>query len=389
MPRPALTWDLFCRIIDNHGDLGVCWRLSRRLAALGQQVRLWVDDAAALSWMAPLGDPAVQVMPWRDPAPDESPGEVVVEAFGCNPPPAFVARMAARSVPPVWINLEYLSAEPYAERCHGLASPQQSGPGAGLMKWFFYPGFTAATGGLLREDSLGGDGAHLNAEAWLASIGITPWPGAQRISLFCYEQPALAGWLARWQAGADGPEAGEDRSEPAPPAMRPHLTQLLVTPGPAAQQVSALLGTSIGPGSLWGGGSLQVHGLPWLTQTDFDRLLASCDLNHVRGEDSLVRALWARKPFVWQLYPQADEARLPKLEAFLDLYLRGAAPDLDRALRRRFRHWNGAACAPPEPAPATDPWAVHASAWAHCLEGQQDELGDLGRRLCRFVTAKR
>ena len=33
--------------------------------------------------------------------------------------------------------------------------------------------------------------------------------------------------------------------------------------------------------------------LPWLTQPDYDRLLWSADLNFVRGEDSLVRAIWA------------------------------------------------------------------------------------------------
>ena len=63
-----LLWDIFCRVIDNHGDLGVCWRLSCDLAARGQQVRLWVDDASALQWMASgalQGEvPDVRVLPW-------------------------------------------------------------------------------------------------------------------------------------------------------------------------------------------------------------------------------------------------------------------------------------------------------------------------------------
>ncbi|HEY0886111.1 MAG TPA: elongation factor P maturation arginine rhamnosyltransferase EarP, partial [Ramlibacter sp.] len=25
--RPAMLWDIFCKVIDNHGDIGVCWRL--------------------------------------------------------------------------------------------------------------------------------------------------------------------------------------------------------------------------------------------------------------------------------------------------------------------------------------------------------------------------
>jgi uncharacterized repeat protein (TIGR03837 family) len=147
VPASLRRWDVFCRVIDNHGDLGVCWRLGVELARRGAQVRLWIDDASALGWMAPQGEPGVQVLPWRDPLADDIPGDVVVEAFGCNPPAAFLARMATTAVTPVWINLEYLSAEAYVERSHGLCSPQWSGPATGLKKWFFYPGFTPGTGG--------------------------------------------------------------------------------------------------------------------------------------------------------------------------------------------------------------------------------------------------
>ena len=125
-----MRWDLFCRVIDNFGDIGVCWRLAADLAARGDTVRLWVDDARALAWMAPQGAPRVEVHAWAESAQAE-PAEVVVEAFGCDPPEAFVARMAARTAPPRWINLEYLSAEPYVERSHRLPSPQLAGPGRG------------------------------------------------------------------------------------------------------------------------------------------------------------------------------------------------------------------------------------------------------------------
>ena len=115
----------------------------------------------------------------------------MVEAFGCDPPPAFAAAMAARDAgaglrPPVWINLEYLSAEAYVERSHGLASPQQSGPGRGLTKWFFYPGFTARTGGLLREADLAAQQRAFDRSAWLAAQGLAPAPGERLVSLFCY-----------------------------------------------------------------------------------------------------------------------------------------------------------------------------------------------------------
>ena len=73
----------------------------------------------------------------------------------------------------------------------------------------------------------------------------------------------------------------------------------------------------------------------WLQQPDFDHLLWAGDLNFVRGEDSLVRALWAGAPFVWQIYPQDDGAHHVKLEAFLDWL--GAPP----SLRQFHRSWNG------------------------------------------------
>jgi uncharacterized repeat protein (TIGR03837 family) len=132
-----MRWDLFCQVIDNHGDAGVCWRVAAELAARGQQVRLWMDDASMLTWMAPRGAPGVEVLAWREPFPEVEPNDVVVEAFGCNPPAAFVARMAASAQPPAWLNLEYLSAESYVERSHGLPSPVLQGAGTGLAKHFF------------------------------------------------------------------------------------------------------------------------------------------------------------------------------------------------------------------------------------------------------------
>ena len=153
-----LRWDIFCQVIDNFGDIGVCWRLAADLGSRGHRVRLWVDDASALAWMAPQGAPGVQVLPWPTQAPADGPGDVVVEAFGCEIAPQFIAAIAhhtnATGPKPLWINLEYLSAEACVERCHRLPSPLMSGPGAGLTRWFYYPGFTERTGGLLREPDL-------------------------------------------------------------------------------------------------------------------------------------------------------------------------------------------------------------------------------------------
>lgn len=355
-----MQWDLFCRVIDNFGDIGVCWRLAADLAARGHQVRLWTDDASALAWMAPAGAAGVEVRAWTDASHHGEAGDVVVEAFGCELPPAFVAAMARRSPAPAWINLEYLSAEGYVERSHGLRSPQFAGPGAGLVKRFYYPGFTARTGGLLREPGLLEQQAGFDGRAWLQRMGVAPRAGETVHSLFCYRNPALPALLA--QLGA-----------------RPNL--LLVTPGLATAQVAEQLGLTPEPGRLATCGRLRVAWLPALPQPEFDRLLWACDLNWVRGEDSAVGAMWAGRPFVWQLYPQDDGAHLAKAEAFLDRLLPAAAPPLATRVRALWRGWNGAA-ALPDAWPAMAEWQALALGWREALLAQ----ADLSSQLIGFVS---
>jgi uncharacterized repeat protein (TIGR03837 family) len=295
-------WDIFCRVIDNYGDAGVCWRLARDLARRGTPVRLWIDDATPLTWMAPQGCEGVSVHAWADAPAQYEPGQVVIEAFGCELDDAVKAKLAKAAQQdrqPAWINLEYLSAEDYVERSHGLPSPQMSGPAKGLVKHFFYPGFTERTGGLIREPDLPVRQQNFKASDWLQSQGI-PLVTAQgetpRISLFCYEPPAL-----------------RDLIEQLLEQERP--SQLLVTHGRSAAHCRNTLAAMNLPEH--GTGQLQIIYLPALTQDDYDHLLWACDLNFVRGEDSLVRAIWAGKPFVWNIYPQDDGAHVAKLRAFL------------------------------------------------------------------------
>lgn len=368
--RPAWAWDVFCRVVDNHGDLGVCWRLASRLAALGQRVRLWADDTQALAWMAPHGAPGVSVHPWRALRADEAPADVVVETFGADLPEGWLARMADMQQPPLWIDLEHLSAEGYVERSHALPSPQAQGPGAGLTRWFFFPGFTARTGGLMLEDGLAVARSRFDASAWLAGVSPTmaSGPAATTVSLFCYDQPALPAWLAHWRLSP---------------------TRLLVTPGFAARQVSALLGGPSEPGATVRRDALTVHFLPWFTQHEYDRLLWACDLNHVRGEDSFVRALWAARPFVWQAYPQHDGAHAVKVEAFVDRYVAAFPASLQAPLRQRFARWNGSASPAVLAHPPVALWSEHARGFAEALQSDVAARGDLAAQLYRFALTQR
>lgn len=354
-----MRWDIFCKVIDNHGDVGVCWRLAAELAQRGERVRLWLDDAGALAWMAPSGHAGVTVVPWTAGVPTLEPGDVVVEAFGCDPPAGFVAAMAAARPRPVWINLEYLSAEAYVERSHALASPVSHGPGAGLAKFFFYPGFTARTGGLLRERDLPARQAAFDRQAFLAAQGIAPADGEALVSLFCYE-PGPLPQLLQSLAGQAAP------------------TRLLVTAGRAqAAARAALAGLDAAHPGWNAAGRLRVHELPLLTQRGYDHLLWACDLNFVRGEDSLVRGLLAGRPLVWHLYPQDDGAHGAKLQAFLQ-WLEAPA-----TLRAFHAAWNGLTAGPLPPLAAAD-WAPAAQAALRKVHA----LPELAAALARFASER-
>jgi uncharacterized repeat protein (TIGR03837 family) len=366
---PSLRWDIFCRVIDNHGDLGVCWRLCADLAQRGHTARLWVDDASALAWMAPQGCAGVTVHAWPTDAalqalaqnPSFAVGDVVVEAFGCELPEAFQAFMV-QNPSPAWINLEYLSAEGYVARSHGLASPVMSGPARGATKWFFFPGFTPDTGGLLREPDLPARQAAFERQAWLNALPIDkPIAANERlISLFCYEPAALSD-LLKQLSQADEP------------------TRLLVAQGRPSAAVAAATQAQHMPSS--GTGTLHISQLPYFSQTEFDHLLWACDVNLVRGEDSLVRALWAGQPLVWHIYPQDDLAHHDKLHAF------EAALEMPADLRKFHAVWNGLETGP-LPAlsrAAIDDWRQ----WRKQTQCRLQAQTDLTTQLVSFVAQKR
>jgi len=370
---PPWQWDVFCRVIDNFGDIGVCWRLASQLAAAGQRVRLWVDDASALAWMAPGGATGIEVRSWGAfPAANEPSSDVLVEAFGCEIAPDFIAacadRVSAGAQKPVWINLEYLSAESWVPRHHGLPSPVLHGPAAGWTKWFYYPGFGKNTGGLLRERGLMDRMQAFDRGAWRRQQGGSALAQEQRwISLFCYEPPALGDWLQQCASGATAP------------------TCLLVTPGRAQRAVQVAMqeiSNEIGLQRLSGNPEqLHILNMDARPQPAYDELLWACDLNFVRGEDSLVRALWAGQPLVWHIYPQDDGAHGPKLDAFLDWL---QAPP---SLRHFHRVWNGLA---PGKLPVVD--AALLQNWGTCVRAARERLlaqNDLLTQLLGFCASKR
>ncbi len=336
-PTPAAgCWDVFCKVVDNYGDIGVCWRLCRSLAREhGVPVRLIVDRPDLLQRIG--GDPAdfsdpstgagIRVARWCNSVTPEPETAVVVEAFACELPEAYVRRMASDARARLWINLEYLSAERWIEDCHGLVSRH---PQFGLDKRFVFPGFTGRSAGLLREadlrhrrDRFRSDPS-AQAAAW-RSLGVEPpGPGERRASLFGYENPAVVDLLGVLSDGE------------AP-------WTVLVPEGRSCAELSVWAGLPFArPGDTVTRDSLQLRVVPFTPQDDYDRLLWACDLNLVRGEDSLVRALWAGRPFLWQAYPQTDGAHLDKVAALLARFpaIAEGGP-VARQYAAAMRAWNG------------------------------------------------
>lgn len=362
------SWDVFCNVIDNYGDIGVAWRLARDLARRpALEVRLWVDDLDAFRriWPSIEADAPEQrcegviVRAWRVPFEHTPAADVVIEAFGCVLPEPYLHAMSARVPAPIWINLEYLTAESWADAHHGLPSPHPRLP---LTKYFFFPGYSPRTGGLLIERDLGerrraflGGGL---SDFW-RRLGLdAPQADEMRVSLFAYENAALPALLDAWAAD-------------------PFPVTCLVPEGRILPQVQAWLSVSaICAGETHQRGALRLRVLPFLSQDDYDRLLWACAVNFVRGEDSCVRAQLAARPLVWQAYPQAEGAHGQKVGALLARYREGLDADSAQAISGLWRHWNGLS----EVRDLSFCWrafrlrhaaiARHAEAWEQHLVGQ-------------------
>ncbi|NVZ60457.1 elongation factor P maturation arginine rhamnosyltransferase EarP [Pseudomonas gingeri] len=326
------NWDIFCTVVDNYGDIGVTWRLARQLVSEhGLAVRLWVDDLRAFERLCPELDieqeqqvrEGVEVRRWSGDWQPVAAADVVIGAFACQLPHDYMDAMARRETTPLWLNLDYLSAEDWIVGCHGLPSVKYKQ----VQKFFFFPGFEAGTGGLLREAGLLEQRRVFQADPaarrdFLRGLGVDPTDGERLISLFAYENESVASWLEALAADS-----------------RP--TRLLVPEGRVLADVQRWLGSGeLRAGAIETRRALTVQVLPFVPQQAYDRLLWSCDFNAVRGEDSFIRAQWAGRPLLWHIYRQEDDIHLDKLEAFLALYTRGLSEPALAAFSGWWRAWN-------------------------------------------------
>jgi uncharacterized repeat protein (TIGR03837 family) len=380
------TLHLFCHVVDNYGDIGICWRFSTQLQREhGIAVTLWVDDLASFRRLCPAVDvhaelqdvEGIAIRRWNraegayaDAFSPADVADIVIEFFAVDIPEPYIAAMAKREPRPVWLNFEGLSAEEWVEGCHTLPS---SHPRLPLTKYFYFPGFTHKTGGLLHEADLEEKRLQFQSDSvakatFLTQLGLTSAEqDASKVSLFCYPNAPVAELFAAWEQSAT-------------PVI------CLVPEGVAVDAVRAFLEGEAKPGAVGSKGALTVCVLPFLPQADYDKLLWACDFNFVRGEDSFVRAQWAGKPFIWHIYVQDEDLHHKKLRAFLDRYAIG----ID-SLNALSLQWNGAQGQSEDCARSWQGFAADARIIEERAEEWRQkvlEIGDMTSNLLSFCAAK-
>jgi uncharacterized repeat protein (TIGR03837 family) len=322
MDRKPLI-DIFCRVLDNYGDAGVTLRLAKALSAYRPdlELRIVTDDVPVFARLFPGLRPNADLQtaggwtvirwnrPWEGFAKRRA--RAVIETFACGFPDHYTRILfdPEDPAPRQIVNLEYLTAEPYAEEFHLLPSLT---PVPQVRKHFFLPGFTPDTGGLIldpayialkhrlsdRQDTGGRDRSGERARERLrisrelglpASVSGGRDSERFRIMLFSYPRDftPLVETLAAWDRGVE----------------------VIAAEGQAADKFFGAWTDA--------GRPFPAYRIPFVSQADFDRLILTSDFLVVRGEESLARACLSGIPFVWHAYPLEDGFQRVKVEALL------------------------------------------------------------------------
>ncbi len=316
--KSSIICHLTCKVIDFFGDIGVAWRIAKQLKVdFNIEVHLLVDDLVTTKRLIPSIDLTLHKQTINginichcDFSEDSTslppPPDFVFNLFNIDLPHSYKTLIKRKKSK--YIAIEYLSAEPWVDNFHLKPSID---PESGLIKTFFYPGFTNQTGGLIREKGL-----FLRREAFdqfgrkklIQSLGGDP--NLYSISLFYYPIQKIEVFL----------DVIDHIKKPVQFFIPQYLFDLLKLKNNYQ--------------------FIRIIPYPFLNHDDFDNLLWSCDLNFVRGEDSWTRAIWAGKPFIWQPYIQENNIHLIKLKAFLKRYCEGCDQDLSEILIKMHDDWS-------------------------------------------------
>lgn len=287
---------VLCKVVDNFGDIGVCWRLARKLKRIApsNEINLIVDDLDSFSKICGTVNPAVSLQVIDDIkiygsksdefCYKEFSGEknvrlqVILECFQCGRPDWLEKILFDDELNHTVqiIMIDYLSAEDYAESFHKLQSLTRRGK---VKKVNFMPGFTSKTGGLTIDEN------------WNSLL---PRNSSGPVLFFSYGR--------NWQPVIKGIERGMKAVCGS--------NKIMVAQGIGkASFIKSWKKTDCH--------TMELTELDYLNQNDWDEMMKNCSFLFIRGEESLSRACLSGIPFVWHAYPQSDEYQLVKVNALL------------------------------------------------------------------------
>lgn len=312
MNKNSIT--LLCRVVDNFGDIGFVFRLAKSITEKSPETKITLicSDLKSFSLMENKiqADMKIQtveykksswlVLDWNlceDDLKELKSGKwnfddnfpLILECFQCGRPLWLEEILFCNENNKIHhiLNIEYLTAEDYAEDFHLLKSYTRS---SNVKKVFFMPGFTPKTAGLVIDENF----LILSKENHLKNENVF------KISLFSYERDCT-----------DIFDALTEFQE----KIRAEVNKNFCVEVYAAQGKSLSFAQDA-----WNKTGKKISFFPqkFMSQTEYDKLLLSMDINFVRGEETLARACLCSKPFLWQAYIQDENYQLVKVNALLD-----------------------------------------------------------------------
>lgn len=307
---------ILCKVIDNYGDIGVVYRLCRSLSDIAPSLRLnlVVNRLDVFQKMASEINPSLSfqtyrgwnIFDWNDAQIcskyfSETPPEVILQTFQCGLPDwldeiIYGKEFSASGKLCKIINIEYLTAEKWADDFHLLKGGSRS---ASVKKFFFMPGFTKKTGGLILDKNFSDLLADEKYKSSLIESIANQVPFSKnefKILVFSYPKDFTFFFDAVKNFAAKS-------------SKKVHV---YVAPGAGLESFRT---TETG----YKAKNFSVDYLPYLSQEVWDVFLCSMDFLFIRGEDSFARASLSGIPFLWNIYQQDEEFHLVKLKAFLDI----------------------------------------------------------------------
>ena len=281
--------DIFCEVIDNYGDVGVAYRLAREFKRIypHKRLRFFINKTEEINLIKKSND--IEIIAYKDIFKVENSADLIIETFACEIPKEYMDK-ALRSSKLI-INLEYFSAEDWVDDFH----LQESFLGGSLKKYFFIPGLSKKSGGILLDNEFLERKKQVeeNREYYLEKFKIK-------------EKYDLIGSVFSYEKNFDSLINELKKLD--------KKVLLLILSEKTQKNFIKYFDNSNNYDKI------KAVKLPFFTYDKYEELLSLCDFNLVRGEDSFVRALLLGKPFLWHIYPQKENIHIQKLNSFLEKY---------------------------------------------------------------------